>query len=284
MLCWKPSSKPLPRRRAVLRVSSRAGNGGDFESIVFGPCKVARAQGCVLPSHRPVMPPKHSSIQCIFPGRDASCANPLKLGFFGSSLSLRLSFSGRRSTQVRASSEKSFGELHQLIEQNAIKTLKVDGSDIEGSLKTSHGGGKIVVYGPIGEAFRPSWPERLQRVKRHAAVSDCERFEFSYKQQEKDSLPKASSFHGYRCWCCLSSFSSSCANFSRAAARQCRLARKAKLLNDSTKKVTFDDIAGVEEAKEELDEIIQFFETRSVSHVSEDGFPRGSPDGPAGNR
>ena len=33
---------------------------------------------------------------------------------------------------------------------------------------------------------------------------------------------------------------------------------KAKLLNDSTKRVTFDDIAGVEEAKEELEEIIQF--------------------------
>ncbi|MFN3198057.1 MAG: ATP-dependent zinc metalloprotease FtsH [Bradymonadia bacterium] len=33
---------------------------------------------------------------------------------------------------------------------------------------------------------------------------------------------------------------------------------KAKLLNESHKKVTFDDVAGVEEAKEELEEIIQF--------------------------
>ena len=33
---------------------------------------------------------------------------------------------------------------------------------------------------------------------------------------------------------------------------------KARLLNENSKKVTFDDVAGVEEAKEELEEIIQF--------------------------
>ena len=33
---------------------------------------------------------------------------------------------------------------------------------------------------------------------------------------------------------------------------------KAKLLNESTGKVTFNDVAGVEEAKEEVEEIVEF--------------------------
>ncbi|MCK6517281.1 cell division protein FtsH, partial [Myxococcota bacterium] len=33
---------------------------------------------------------------------------------------------------------------------------------------------------------------------------------------------------------------------------------KAKLLNESGRRVTFEDVSGVQEAKEELEEIIQF--------------------------
>ena len=33
---------------------------------------------------------------------------------------------------------------------------------------------------------------------------------------------------------------------------------KAKLLNEATGKVTFNDVAGVEEAKEEVEEIVEF--------------------------
>ena len=35
--------------------------------------------------------------------------------------------------------------------------------------------------------------------------------------------------------------------------------RSAKLLNEAQGKVTFNDVAGVEEAKEEVEEIVEFF-------------------------
>ena len=40
---------------------------------------------------------------------------------------------------------------------------------------------------------------------------------------------------------------------------------KAKLLNEAQGKVTFNDVAGVEEAKEEVEEIVEFLKTQKNS-------------------
>jgi len=58
---------------------------------------------------------------------------------------------------------------------------------------------------------------------------------------------------------------------------------RAKLLNNQQKRVTFKDVAGVEEAKEELQEIIEIPQERR-SFKSSAAYSQGRPDdGPAGN-
>jgi cell division protease FtsH len=51
---------------------------------------------------------------------------------------------------------------------------------------------------------------------------------------------------------------------------------RAKLLSNQQKRVTFTDVAGVEEAKEELQEIIEFLKSRRSSRSSAAAFPRAS--------
>ena len=56
-----------------------------------------------------------------------------------------------------------------------------------------------------------------------------------------------------------------------------------KIMNESTKKVTFADIAGIDEAKEELGEIIDFLREPKKFTRLEDEFKGCSPDGPSRN-
>jgi cell division protease FtsH len=145
-------------------------------------------------------------------------------------------------------SEMSWGELHQHIERSEVKSLKVDGTDIQGVLK--EGEKKFVVYGPIGED--------LQTKLAHKASSDPQ-FTFSYRQQEKDSLLQSIVISWLPMLVLFVIFFIFMRQLQSGGGKAMSFGKsKAKLLNDSTKKVTFDDIAGVEEAKEELEEIIQF--------------------------
>ena len=60
---------------------------------------------------------------------------------------------------------------------------------------------------------------------------------------------------------------------------------KAKLLNNQQKRVTFKDVAGVEEPKEELQEIIEFLKDPQKFQKLGGKIPKGVlDDGPSGNR
>ena len=60
---------------------------------------------------------------------------------------------------------------------------------------------------------------------------------------------------------------------------------KAKLSSSTQKKVTFKDVAGVDEAKDELQEIIEFLQGAAEVPEARRPHPEGrAADGPSGNR
>jgi cell division protease FtsH len=148
--------------------------------------------------------------------------------------------------------EIGWGQFTQYVESNELSTLKVDGKDVHGELKESAGGEhrKFVVYGPIGED--------LQKRLGEMAAADPE-FDFKYKQEEKDTLLQSMFISWLPMLVLFVIFFIFMRQLQGGGGKAMSFGKsKAKLLNENSKKVTFDDVAGVEEAKEELEEIIQF--------------------------
>jgi cell division protease FtsH len=144
-------------------------------------------------------------------------------------------------------SEVSWGKFTQYMEGRQLQNLVVDGAEIRGSLKGTNK--KFVVYGPVGED--------LQARLAHRASKD--EFTFKYKKQERESLLQNVLISWLPMLVLFVIFFIFMRNLQSGGGKAMSFGKsKAKLLNESSKKVTFDDVAGVEEAKDELDEIIQF--------------------------
>lgn len=141
-----------------------------------------------------------------------------------------------------------FGQFKQLVNEKGIAELVIDGTTIEGRLK--EGSTPFRVDGTITES--------LHNQLADAAAAD-KNFKLTYRPEEKDSffqtmliswLPMLALFVIFFLFMRqLQSGGGKAMSFGKS---------KAKLLSDSAKRVTFDDVAGVDEAKEELEEIIHF--------------------------
>ncbi|MGB0647596.1 MAG: ATP-dependent zinc metalloprotease FtsH [Bradymonadia bacterium] len=141
-----------------------------------------------------------------------------------------------------------FGQFKQLVNEQGIAQLVIDGTSIEGRLK--EGNTPFRVDGKITES--------LHNQLADAAAAD-KNFKLTYRPEEKDSffqtiliswLPMLALFVIFFLFMRqLQSGGGKAMSFGKS---------KAKLLSDTSKRVTFDDVAGVEEAKEELQEIIHF--------------------------
>lgn len=141
-----------------------------------------------------------------------------------------------------------FGQFKQLVNEQGIAQLVIDGTTIEGRLK--EGNTPFRVDGKITES--------LHNQLADAAAAD-KNFKLTYRPEEKDSffqtiliswLPMLALFVIFFLFMRqLQSGGGKAMSFGKS---------KAKLLSDTSKRVTFDDVAGVEEAKEELQEIIHF--------------------------
>jgi cell division protease FtsH len=141
-----------------------------------------------------------------------------------------------------------FGQFKQLVNEQGIAKLVIDGTTIEGRLK--EGDTPFRVDGKITDS--------LHNQLADAAAAD-KNFKLTYRPEEKDSffqtiliswLPMLALFVIFFLFMRqLQSGGGKAMSFGKS---------KAKLLSDSSKRVTFDDVAGVDEAKEELQEIIHF--------------------------
>ncbi|MBM4291089.1 MAG: ATP-dependent zinc metalloprotease FtsH, partial [Deltaproteobacteria bacterium] len=182
------------------------------------------------------------------------------------------------SEQQRESRELQWGELVQLIgdtpQTNQLKSLAVQGQRVEATFKDSarhnrsedakaareRGGEQapaprktVVVVGPhegLGERLR----ERLE-----ALDAQDEGFEFSYKPEEQESFLQALLLSWLPMIVLLFVFFFFMRQLQGNSGRAMSFGKsRARLLNENQKKVTFADVAGVEEAKEELKEVVEF--------------------------
>ena len=141
-----------------------------------------------------------------------------------------------------------FGKFKQLVNDGQIAELVIDGTSIEGKLKEGN------------KAFRVNGriTDELHNQLADSAAKDAG-FELTYRPEEKDSffqtmliswLPMLVLFVIFFLFMRqLQSGGGKAMSFGKS---------KAKLLSETSKRITFDDVAGVEEAKEELQEIIHF--------------------------
>ena len=159
--------------------------------------------------------------------------------------------------------ETSWGAFNQFIDKGQIKTLRVDGTEIHGTLKGDNR--KFVVYGPIGEDLQARLASQASR--------DPD-FTFTYKKQERESLLQSVLISWLPMLLLFFIFFIFMRNLQSGGGKAMSFGKsKAKLLNESSKKITFDDIAGVEEGKVSSTRL--FTSPRSESsHDSVVGFPK----------
>ncbi len=144
-------------------------------------------------------------------------------------------------------SDISWGDFKNHIEHRELKQLVVEGDEIRGTLTDDK---QFVVYGPIGED--------LQKQLAEEDAKDGN-FSFKYRPEEKDTLLQNLIISWLPMLVLFVIFFIFMRQLQSGGGKAMSFGKsKAKLLSESNKKVTFDDIAGVEEAKEELEEIIQF--------------------------
>jgi cell division protease FtsH len=143
--------------------------------------------------------------------------------------------------------ELTRGQFRDKVEAGQIKELEVDGDEIRGLLDDDK---QFVVYGPV--------PEGLHEKLEMAAQKDAD-FVYKYKPEEKDTFIQSLVISWLPMLVLFVIFFIFMRQLQSGGGKAMSFGKsKAKLLNESSKKVTFDDVAGVEEAKDELEEIIHF--------------------------
>ena len=143
--------------------------------------------------------------------------------------------------------EIHFNEFVASIEDSEVSELTVDGTEING---VRRGGEKFYTVGPISDELQRKLIEEseaghIQKIK--------------YLKEEKESFVQSLIISWLPMLVLFVIFFVFMRQLQSGGGKAMSFGKsKAKLLNETHKKVTFDDIAGVQEAKEELEEIIHF--------------------------
>ena len=143
--------------------------------------------------------------------------------------------------------EMTFNEFVQAINNDQIQELTVDGTEIQG---LKRGGDKFYAVGPIGEQLQ-------QALLDKAAEGKIDKLK--YEKEEKGGFVQSLILSWLPMLVLFVIFFVFMRQLQSGGGKAMSFGKsKAKLLNETHKKITFDDVAGVNEAKEELEEIIQF--------------------------
>jgi len=151
--------------------------------------------------------------------------------------------------------EMSWGEFYSYVQTDTaqLEEVVVDGAEIKVKIKDEDK--PYIVYGEIKEDLQKDLAEKAAA----AEAGDATGFKFEYKKVEEDSLFQNILISWLPMLVLFGIFFIFMRQLQSGGGKAMSFGKsKAKLLTENNKKVTFDDIAGIEEAKEELEEIIQF--------------------------
>jgi cell division protease FtsH len=165
--------------------------------------------------------------------------------------------------------EVRWGELITFIESGHLENVTVQGQKIEARFKENayHNLAQsdpkyekiektFTVVGPkegIGEQLR----QRLEKLDKDDAS-----FEFLFKAEETESFLQSFIISWLPMLILLAIFFFFMKQLQGNSGRAMSFGKsRARLLNENQKKVTFDDVAGVDEAKEELQEVVAFLKS-----------------------
>jgi cell division protease FtsH len=191
--------------------------------------------------------------------------HPLKINLLWLLLLITFIFTYRMIAQQQNDSrEVRWGELIAFINEGYISELKVQGELIEAQLtdeaftilsqqpQYDYVLPKFTVTGPrngLGEKLR----ERLEQLDEKNEIR------FNYQAEEKETFLQAFVISWLPMIVLLVIFFVFMRQLQGNSGRAMSFGKsKARLLNENQKKVTFSDVAGVEEAKEELEEVVEF--------------------------
>ena len=178
------------------------------------------------------------------------------------------------SNRAGAASELRWGELITYVENGYVTELTVDGQLLKAKLnergqqarftelqlnaktqgKFQKGPEEVSAIGPEG-----GLPDEYLKKFEKRDQDDQESFKFSFIAEEKESFLQAFILSWLPMIFLIGIFFIFMRQMQGSSGRAMSFGKsRAKLLNESNKKVTFADVAGVEEAKDELREVVDF--------------------------
>ena len=138
--------------------------------------------------------------------------------------------------------EWSFNEFQSAVTEGKVQSMVVEGEEIRGETKE---GKPFLAYGKLNDDLLDTAVDKGVQVR--------------FRPVEKDSFVQSLIISWLPMLVLFVIFFVFMRQLQSGGGKAMSFGKsKAKLLNESHKKVTFADVAGVEEAKEELEEIIQF--------------------------
>lgn len=169
------------------------------------------------------------------------------------------------SEQQQGNREVRWGELMRFVEEQRLETLTIQGQRIEARFKDSDYNNikQTEEYQKLPQVFQVVGPieglgEQL-RTRLEKLDAEDNGFSFSYKAEEQESFLHSLILSWLPMIVLLFIFFFFMKQMQGNSGRAMSFGKsRAKMLNENQKKVTFADVAGVEEAKEELEEVVEF--------------------------